>query len=103
MKTKKEKKPKEKLHSNRIKSILIELNMTQSELSKLSGLSTSHLSKIILGKKRHVSLVTAFNICNALGKPIDMVFVHKKPVNTTTQGKSKNKEKEPKVIQGDTK
>lgn len=85
MKAKKEKKPKEKLHSNRIKSILGEIKMTQAELSKLSGVSTSHLSKIILGKKRHVSLVTAINICTALGRPVEVVFIHKKPVNSTTQ------------------
>ena len=77
------KKPKEKIHGNRIKSILDELKMSQNAFAKLTELNPSYLSKIILGKRRHISLAIAFKISNALGKPIEEVFLAKKQVKST--------------------
>lgn len=79
------KKSKEKIHGNRIKVILEELKISQNAFAKQTELNPSYLSKIILGKKRHISLAMAFKISNALGKPIEEVFVAKKSVNTTYQ------------------
>lgn len=73
-----EKKRKETIHGNRIKIILEEIQMNQQELADLTELNPSHLSKIILGKRRCISLPIAFKISNALGKTIEEVFVPKK-------------------------
>jgi transcriptional regulator with XRE-family HTH domain len=74
-----EKKSKETIHSNRIKVILEQIGMTQQELADMTQLNASHLSKIILGKRRCISLPIAFKISNALGKTVEQVFVAKKP------------------------
>jgi len=73
-----EKKSKETIHSNRIKLILEEIGMSQQELADITQLNTSHLSKIILGKRRCISLPIAFKISNALNRKIEDVFVAKK-------------------------
>ena len=49
------KKPKEQLHSNRIKIILKEQGINQKQLSLLTKLNESHLFKIILGQRRCIS------------------------------------------------
>jgi transcriptional regulator with XRE-family HTH domain len=74
-----EKKSKEIIHGNRIKLILQEIGMTQQELADITQLNTSHLSKIILGKRRCISLPIAFKISNALNRKIEDVFIAKKP------------------------
>lgn len=74
-----EKKSKETIHSNRIKVILEEIGMSQQELADTTQLNASHLSKIILGKRRCISLPIAFKISNALNKTIEEVFIAKKP------------------------
>ena len=71
------KKPKEKIHGNNIRKILEEIEMTQQELSDLTSLSSSFVSKIILGKRRCISLPIAFKISNALNKPVEEVFIAK--------------------------
>lgn len=75
---KKEKKPKEKLHSNRIRLILQEIGMSQQELADicLEG-RTSHLSRIINGQRRCISLPIAIKIANALQRPIEEIFIYK--------------------------
>jgi DNA-binding XRE family transcriptional regulator len=77
-----EKKSKETIHSNRIKVILEEIGMSQQELADVSDLTSSHISKIILGKRRCISLPIAFKIANALGKTVEEVFVAKKKVKS---------------------
>ena len=76
---KKEKKPKEKLHSNKIRLILQEIGMSQQELADicLEG-RTSHLSRIINGQRRCISLPIAIKIANALQRPIEEIFIYKK-------------------------
>jgi DNA-binding XRE family transcriptional regulator len=75
---KKERKPKEKLHSNKIRIILEEIGMTQQELADicLDGRS-SHLSRIINGQRRCISLPIAIKISQALKRPIEEVFIYK--------------------------
>jgi len=72
------KKPKEKLHSNKIRSILEETGMTQQELADitLDG-NTAHLSRIINGQRRCISLPIAIKISKALNKPVEEVFIYK--------------------------
>jgi hypothetical protein len=78
-KPKKVKKPKEKLYSNNIKMILDEIGMTQVELADLAvDGNTPYLSKIINGKRRHISLPIAFKIAKALNRPVEEVFIHKR-------------------------
>jgi DNA-binding XRE family transcriptional regulator len=72
------KKPKEKLHSNRIRVILDEIGMTQQELADitLDG-NAAHLSRIINGQRKCISLPIAFKISKALNKPVEEVFIYK--------------------------
>lgn len=74
---KKSKKVREKVYSNRIKKYLLENEMCQQELADIVGVDCSHLSKIILGKKRHISLLLASSISKALKQPIENVFILK--------------------------
>ena len=73
------KKPKEKLHSNCIRIILEQTGMTQQELADitLDG-NTAHLSRIINGQRRCISLPIAIKIANALNKPVEEVFIYKR-------------------------
>jgi len=78
-----ERKAKEKLHSNRIKIILEEIGMSQQELADiaLDG-NASYMSRIINGQRRCISLPIAFKIAQALGKPVEEVFIYKNVANT---------------------
>jgi DNA-binding XRE family transcriptional regulator len=77
-KTKKIKKPKEKLHSNNIRMILEKINMCQQELADLAlDGNTSHLSRIINGQRRCISLPIAIKISKALNMPVEEVFIYK--------------------------
>jgi len=74
----KNKKQKEILHSNRIRSILTEKNMTQKQLADmaLDG-NKGHLSRIINGSSKCLSLPIAFKIAKALDKSVEEVFVYR--------------------------
>jgi DNA-binding Xre family transcriptional regulator len=71
------KKEREKIYFNKIRGILKDIEMSQQELCDLSGIDASHISKIILGKKRCISLPIALKICKALKKPVEEVFIIK--------------------------
>tara|TARA_R110000803_G_scaffold21216_2_gene53665 strand:- start:12149 stop:12442 length:294 start_codon:yes stop_codon:yes gene_type:complete len=76
MESKKEKKSKEKLHSNNIRKILNNIGMSQQELADISLAGNSaHLSRIINGQRRCISLPIAIKISNALGFPVEDVFL----------------------------
>jgi len=79
------KKSKEKIHGNNIRKILEEIEMTQQELSDLTSLSSSFVSKIILGKRRCISLPIAFKISSALNRPVEEVFIASKQSNTVNE------------------
>jgi transcriptional regulator with XRE-family HTH domain len=78
MKSIKIKKSREKIYGNKIKTILLESGMNQQELADITGIGVSHLSKIILGKRRCISLPIAFKISQALNKKIEDVFIAKR-------------------------
>jgi len=83
---KKERKPKEKLHSNRIRIILEEIEMSQQELADLAlDGDASHLSRIINGQRRSISLPIAIKIANALKRPVEEVFIYKYKDEAKTQ------------------
>ena len=70
------KKSKEKLHSNKIRQILIEMDMSQAELADLAlDGNAAHLSRIINGQRRCISLPIAIKIANVLKRPVEEVFV----------------------------
>jgi DNA-binding XRE family transcriptional regulator len=78
----KEKKPKEKLHSNKIRIILTEIGMSQQELADLAlDGNAAHLSRIINGQRRSISLPIAIKISTVLKKPVEEVFIYKKEEN----------------------
>ena len=85
---KKERKPKEKLHSNRIRIILEEIEMSQAELADLAlDGNSAHLSRIINGQRRSISLPIAIKIANVLQRPVEEVFIYKYKNETKTQEK----------------
>ena len=77
------KKDKEKLHSNCIRQILQETDMTQQELADLAlDGNAAHLSRIINGQRRCISLPIAIKISpdindNQVSKIIELVSSHK--------------------------
>jgi len=73
------KKNKAKIHSNKIRQILLEMDMTQQELADLAlDGNTTHLSRIINGQRRCISLPIAIKIAIALNLPVEGVFIYKK-------------------------
>ena len=75
MDEKKQKKAKEKLHSNNIRKILKDINMSQQELADISlDGNSAHLSRIINGQRRCISLPIAIKISMALNRPVEQVF-----------------------------
>jgi len=70
-KIKKPMKPKEKMYGNRIREILMSKEMSPQELSDITGIVPSHISRIINGKRLSLSLPIAFKIAEALGEPIE--------------------------------
>lgn len=75
---KKEKKGKEKLHSNKIKQILMNIGMSQQELADIAvNGNTAHLSRIINGQRRCISLPVAIKIATALKLPVEEIFIYK--------------------------
>lgn len=78
MEEKSVKKPKEQIHSNKIRLILNEIGMSQQELADLSlDGNAAHLSRIINGGRRCISLPIAIKISNALERPVEEVFIYK--------------------------
>jgi DNA-binding XRE family transcriptional regulator len=74
-----QKKNKEKIHSNKIRQILLDKQMTQQELADLAlDGNTAHLSRIINGQRRCISLPIAMKISLVLGMPVEQVFIYKK-------------------------
>lgn len=59
---------------NKIKKARKELNMTQEELSFLSGVPQSEISRIETGKKTHFEIETGIKLARALGKPVEYLF-----------------------------
>ena len=76
---KREKKAREKLYGNLIKQILLKKGMTPQELADVSGIIPSHLSRIINGQRRCISLPIAIKIAQALETPVEEIFIYKKP------------------------
>jgi DNA-binding XRE family transcriptional regulator len=75
---KKEKKAKEKLHSNRIRIILEEIGMSQQELADIAvDGNAGYMSRVINGNRRCISLPIAIKISQALNKAVEEVFIYK--------------------------
>lgn len=74
-----QKKPKEKLYGNNIKRILNEIEMSQQELADIIETNPAHLSRIINGQRRCISLPIAMKIAEALGRPVEEVFILNEP------------------------
>jgi plasmid maintenance system antidote protein VapI len=71
------KKGKAKIAGNNIKKILEEINMPQVELADLAlDGNTAHLSRIINGQRKCISLPIAMEISKVLGRPVEEVFIY---------------------------
>lgn len=77
---KKERKQKEKMYGNRIKEFLTKKQMYLQELSDITDISLSHLSRIVNGQRRCISLPIAIKISQALQEPVEAVFLYQAPV-----------------------
>jgi transcriptional regulator with XRE-family HTH domain len=77
---KKERKQKEKMYGNRIKEFLTQKQMYLQELSDITDISLSHLSRIVNGQRRCISLPIAIKISQALKEPVEAVFLYQAPV-----------------------
>jgi DNA-binding XRE family transcriptional regulator len=76
----KEKKPKSKMYSNRIKQILRETGMSQQELADTIETNPAHLSRIINGQRQCISLPIAMKIAKALNHTVEDIFKSAKEV-----------------------
>ncbi len=76
----KSKKPKSKMYSNRIKAILTETKMSQQELADIMETNPAHLSRIINGQRKCISLPIAMKLAQALGRSVEEVFQISKDV-----------------------
>lgn len=75
---KKARKTKEKLLGNNILSLMDKKGMIAKELSDLSGLAPSFISRIIHNQRMCISLPVALKISIALGEPVETVFTYKR-------------------------
>jgi len=80
---KKKPKPKAKMYGNRIKAILQQIEMSPQELADIIESTPSHVSRIINGQRRCISLPIAIKIAQALKTPVEEVFIYAKPVPKT--------------------
>lgn len=71
---KKKARVRRKVHSNRIKSIMLEIGMCQKELADIMCIDSAHLSRIINGKKQCISLPIALEVSKALKRPVEDIF-----------------------------
>jgi len=74
-----EKKPKQKMHGNRIKEMLVKKQITPQELCDITGIRKSHLSRIINNYTLCISLPIAMKLCKALNEPVEDVFIYESP------------------------
>ena len=72
----KKRKPKEKLSGNLIKHYMELKGIIAEELSELTQMSPSFLSRIINNQRMCVSLPTAFRIGRALNTPVEKLFLY---------------------------
>lgn len=75
---KKARKPKEKLLGNNILELMDKKGMIAKELSDLSGLEPSFISRIIHNQRMCISLPVALKISLALNEPVEKVFSYKR-------------------------
>ena len=68
------------MYGNRIKEFLTKKQMNTQELSDITDISMSHISRIINGQRRCISLPIAIKISRALQEPVEEVFLHQAPV-----------------------
>ncbi len=73
-------KDKDYLEGNNIKALLLEKKKSQQQLADYCKLEKAYISRLISGKHKTISLITATKIATFLGKADDMgaVFIYKK-------------------------
>ncbi len=77
--TAKKTKPKSKLYGNKIRQILQDIEMSPQELADRIETSPSHISRIINGQRRCISLPIAMKIALVLGRPVEEIFIYQNP------------------------
>lgn len=75
---KKARKTKEKILGNNILTLMDKKGMIAKELSDISGLAPSFVSRIIHNQRMCISLPVALKISLALGEPVETVFTYKR-------------------------
>lgn len=72
-------KPAKKVYAHRITKLMEEKEMIVQELADKAGIGQSHLSRIIHNNRKNISLMTAWDIADALGEKIEDVFIKEAP------------------------
>ena len=67
----------EKMFVKEIAEEMFNQNLWQKDLAELSGVGLSTLSHMLTGK-RHITVGTAYKLCEALGMKLVITFVEKK-------------------------
>ena len=88
VKVKKIKRAKSKIYGNNIIYWLDEKGMTQGELAVAIDSNEGYVSKIITGRKEHISLAMAVKIATVFNQPVEVVFITKKD-NVVKEEKAK--------------
>ena len=71
--------PRERVAKLNIKERMIKMDMSQAELSYLTGIPACHLSRVINGKKNNVTVVVALKIARELKCPVEALWILQKP------------------------
>lgn len=59
---------------NRLREVMDQKGITQTELAKITGIHQSDISKIVNDKKQNLSLGVAKRIAKALGRSVDFLW-----------------------------
>ena len=74
----KSRKEKEKLSEVRVRQVMEQKGIKQSELAKMIGVGKSHITRIINGDRMCISLPIALKIAKALKTPLEKLFIVKR-------------------------
>lgn len=72
------KKDKKKIKSNKIKSYLKKMRLSQVQLAYDCGTNPAHISRIVNGKSEHISLAMAIKLAHVMKVPVEKLFILEK-------------------------
>lgn len=61
--------------NNRIKKIRLDKNISQEQLSQISGVTRTVIAQLESGKKKNITSDTMLKISKALDEPVEKIFL----------------------------